>query len=382
LSRLLPLSLLAVTALLVVACAVPAAPPPAPAATQAAPTQAAATQAAPAPTEAAATQAAPAPTQAAAMQPVTFQAGYLPQGNISFVAAYVAKEKGYFADEGLDVTIEHASPGGGEQFQRLAAKDIQFTTQTAENFAKQVETAAPPFVGVAVFGHATDHGLIVLEDSAIKDIPDLAGKKIGIKTGEGADPPWLLGMLKSAGLDFDDVELVQVGFDPRVILPESGAGQVDALQVFKSNEPDTLDRMGFKTRLFNPEDYGMTFLGQMYVTHSDLIRDDPEMVQKFVDATMKGLAFTLDPANANEVTDIVMKYAGADASREHNQFIWETEAEYVTSDGTQQHGLGYADPQEWETMMNTMVEFGSLKAPVAIEKLWDPQFVEKAAVQP
>lgn len=387
------LTVLALSAMILVvaACAAPppAAPPPAAATSAPAPTQAAATAmpatAMPAtamPATAMPATAMPATTapQSGAMQKVTFQAGYLAQGNISFVAAYVAKEKGYFADAGLDVTIEHASPGGGEQFQRLAAKNIQFTTQTAENFAKQVETAAPPFIGVAVFGHTTDHGLIVLDDSPIKTIADLKGKRIGIKTGEGAQPPWLLGMLKSVGLSFSDVQMVQVGFDPRVILPESGAGQVDALQIFRSNEPDTLGRMGHKVRIFNPEDFGMVFLGQMYITHSDYVKDDPAMVGKFVKATMRGLAFTLDPKNATEVTDIVMKYAGKDANREHNQFIWETEAKYVTSPGTKEFGLGYASDEEWDKMMQTMVDFGSLKALVPVNKLFDAQFVKAADV--
>jgi ABC-type nitrate/sulfonate/bicarbonate transport system substrate-binding protein len=370
---------LALAVLLAAACAPVAAPAPsAPPATSAP-----AATSAPEATSAPAATDAPAATEApsGALQPITFQAGFLPQGNISFVPAYIAKEKGFFEDEGLDVTIEHSSPGGGEQSQRLAAKNIQFTTHTAENFAKQMEAAAPPFIGVAVLGHATDHGLIVLEDSEIQTIEDLRGKKIGIKTGEGAEPPWLLRMLQSAGMTFEDVELVQVGFDPRVILPESGAGQVDALQVFKSNEPDTLARMGFNTRLFKPEDFGSTFLGQMYVTNTDFVRDDPEMVQAFVNATLKGLEYAMDPANKSEVTDIVMKYAGENADREHNEFMWNTEIQYVTSPDTAVHGLGYASPEEWNTMMETMVEFGSLKEVVPLEKLFDPQFVEAAGIK-
>jgi ABC-type nitrate/sulfonate/bicarbonate transport system substrate-binding protein len=341
-----------------------------PAATPVPPTQP------PQPTQAPASTQPPAATNAPALQKITFQAGYLAQGNISFVAAYVAKEKGFFAQEGLDVTIEHASPGGGEQFQRLAAKAIQFTTQTGDAFAQSMAQVNPPFVGVAMFGHQTDAALLVLDNSPIKTLKDLAGKKIGIKTAETASPPWLLGMLNQAGLTFKDVQLLQVGYDPRVVLPDFGAGQVDALQVFRSNEPDTLGRLGDKSRLFLPSDYGITFLGQMYITNKDFVRDDPEMVRKFVRATMKGLQFTLDPANDKEVTDIVMKYAGSDADRAHQAFIWHTEATYVTADSTKQVGLGYASDQEWQDMMSVMVKYGSIKAAVPVAQLWDPQFVK------
>lgn len=46
------------------------------------------------------------------LQPFTFMAGFTPQADVPFVGAYVAKDLGYFADEGLDVTIEHSSGGG------------------------------------------------------------------------------------------------------------------------------------------------------------------------------------------------------------------------------------------------------------------------------
>jgi ABC-type nitrate/sulfonate/bicarbonate transport system substrate-binding protein len=105
------------------------------------------------------------------------------------------------------------------------------------------------------------------------------------------------------------------------------------------------------------------------------------MVQKFVNATLKGLEYAMDPANKSEVTDIVMKYAGENADREHNEFMWNTEIQYVTSPDTAVHGLGYASPEEWNTMMETMVEFGSLKEVVPLEKLFDPQFVEAAGIK-
>ena len=309
------------------------------------------------------------------LQEITFQAGFIPQGNISFVAAYVAKEKGYFEEVGLDVTIEHAAPGTGEQWTRLAGKDIEFTTDPAESFVKRVATNEDlPFASVAVFGHEGDHALMVLEDSGVTEIGQLEGKLVGYKgTGE---PPWLLAMLDSEGLTLDDIQLVQVGFDPRVLLPDFGEGRVDAVQVFKSNEPDILSRQGYNVLLFNPEDFGVHFLGQTYVTHKDFIQDDPEMVRNFVRATMRGLAFALDPANKDEVTDIIMVYAGEDADRVHNEFIWQTEIQFVESESTEQVGLGYATDEEWQNMMDVMVSFGAIEAPLPLDAVWDPQFVE------
>lgn len=313
------------------------------------------------------------------LQAITFQAGFLPQGNISFAAAYIAKEKGFFEDVCLDVTIEHASPGSGEQWQRLAGKDIEFTTDPAESFVNRINgTPDLPFRSVAVFGHEGDHALMVLADSGIESIADVRGLKVGYK-GSETTPPWLLAMLAAEGLAIDDVDIVQVGFDARVLLPDYGEGRVDALQVFKSNEPDTLRRAGVDVIVFKPEDFGVHFLGQTYVTHTDYIRDDPEMVRNFVRATMKGLAYALDPANTDEVTDIIMIYAGEDADRDHNEFIWQTEIQYVQAASTNEVGLGWASDDEWTTMMDYMVSFGSLEAPLEISAFWDGQFVESVS---
>jgi len=306
---------------------------------------------------------------------ITFQAGYLFQGNISMVAAYVAQEKGYFTEQGLDVEMAFTSPGGGENRQRLVAKDIEFTTWAASSFADVMsEDPELPFVSVVMFGQDGDLSLMVLEDSGIQAMTDLVGKTVGFKGG--GEPAWLLAMLVQSGLTLDDVEMVSVGYDPRVLLPEFGAGQVDALQGYKANEPDTLTRLGYPVRVFRPEDYGVPLMGQMYVTHKDLVRDNPEIVQAFVRATMKALEYILDPANAEEVTDYVMIFAGEDRDRDHEQFMWQTEIESVTSPSTDAVGLGYATDEQWQAMMDIMVEYEAIETAVPVDVLWDPQFVE------
>ena len=72
--------------------------------------------------------------------------------------------------------------------------------QTGDDYVWQSENTKPPFVAVEVFGHANDQALAVLDNSPIKTIADLKGKKVGYKPAESSQPPWLLAMLKSAGL--------------------------------------------------------------------------------------------------------------------------------------------------------------------------------------
>lgn len=366
-------ALVAAVVVLAAACAqTPAAPPAATSAPAAAATSAPAAAATTAP--AAATQAPAA--SSGDKQKVTFQAGYLPQGNISFIAAYVAKEKGFFDQEGLDVTIDHTAPGQGENFKRLAASDIQFTTIPGPDLLTQVGDNGVPFVSVAVFGHSSDNGLMTLANSGIKTLKDMEGKKVGYKF---VVLPWMKAMFDAAGVDQSKINFVGVGFDPRVILPDFGEGQVDAVQIFKSNEPDTMTRAGFPVTVFNPEDFGVPTLGQTYITNRQIAQSNPELISKFLKATMMGLQYAVDPKNTEEVTDIIMKYAGADADREHQKFLYQTEIKdsYLTSPATKEVGLGYAADKEWQDMIDVIAKYKGLqKDPPAVNAVWDPQFIK------
>src|SRR5206468_2055524 len=99
------------------------------------------------------------------------------------------------------------------------------------------------------------------------------------------------------------VKQVRVGFDPRVL----SEGQVDILAVFVSNEPGQLERIGYHVTVFDPSEYGVASLGLTYVATRDKVQKDPEALQRFLQAALKGI----DYANSHreEALDIVLKYA-------------------------------------------------------------------------
>jgi len=86
--------------------------------------------------------AAPSPTPVPVpVEKVTFIAGFKPQADLPFVAVYMAKEKGYFRDQSLEVEIQHAT--SGEHIQLLATDRAQFSTGSAG--ANRRSTAGPPW---------------------------------------------------------------------------------------------------------------------------------------------------------------------------------------------------------------------------------------------
>ena len=123
-----------------------------------------------------------------------------------------------------------------------------------------------------------------LANSGIRSVGDWAGKTFGYK---GTVPAEFLAIAAANSLDPDRVSKVRVGFDPRVL----SEGQVDILAVFFSNEPDTLRRLGFKTRVFDPNDFGIQSLGLTYIATRDFIRNDPDAVERFLKAVLRGIDY-------------------------------------------------------------------------------------------
>jgi ABC-type nitrate/sulfonate/bicarbonate transport system substrate-binding protein len=284
-------------------------------------------------------------------RPLTFMAGFKAQANLPFVAAYVAQERGLFAQQGLAVDLRH-SAGQGEHYQLLAARRIDVTTAPAEDVLKLAEEPGLPFVAVALFGQRGDRGFAVLADSDIRTPKDWEGKTVGIKV---LPTPDYLAMLKANGVDRSKVREVPVGFDPRLLAER----KVDVYPVFVANEPDTLRRLGVETRVFEASQYGVPTLGVTYIVHRDLLRDEPAVVDRFLKATLRGLAESFE--RPEEAIDAVMKYApGEDPS--HQRAMFDVERDAATSDLTRQHGLGWMTEEQWRRLHDVLLEFGALKS--------------------
>ncbi|MGB9673921.1 MAG: ABC transporter substrate-binding protein [Anaerolineales bacterium] len=113
------------------------------------------------------------PTSTATPMPtftMTFMAGYKPQANLPFVGVYLAKEKGFFAQQGLDVTIEHSS-GKGEHIQLLLAGKVQVTTMDAATVLQRRVDPGLPVVSIALIGQRGQQAFAALADQGMKSIP-------------------------------------------------------------------------------------------------------------------------------------------------------------------------------------------------------------------
>ncbi len=313
---------------------------------------------------------APPPTAApptdAQPRALTFMGGYKPQANLPFVAAYVANDMGYFAEQGLAVDIKH-SVGQGEHLKLLLQGAVDVTTADGDAVLKRRSEQDLPIVAFALFGQRGSQAYAVLEHSSIRSPKDFEGKVVGYKLYQNPD---YLAMLERAGADRSKIDEVSVGFDPRILVDR----RVDVYPVFTSNEPDLLNRIGFPTRLFDPADYGVATLGLTYVTRRELVEQQPDLLVRFLKATLRGVAVA--QANPEAATDIVMRYAPQE-ERPHQIAMLQSELEMAGGPVADQFGLGWTTREQWQTLQDSLLQYGGLERPIDVSTAFTDQILRR-----
>jgi ABC-type nitrate/sulfonate/bicarbonate transport system substrate-binding protein len=313
--------------------------------------------------------AAPSPTASPTPTPVpekiTFIAGFKPQADLPFVGVYVAQEKGYFRDQALEVEIQHAT--SGEHIQLLATNRAQFSTGSAGDVMKRVATAGVPLVSIAQIGQRDEQSFAVRADSPIRTLKDWEGKLVGYKTTVSAD---YLALVALGGIDRTKVREVAVGFDPRVLAD----GRVDVYPVFTANEPDILARLGIPVRLFDPTSFGVPGLGLSYMTNQQTIDTKPDVVTRFLRASMRGIADAI--ADRDAAIDIVMKYATGE-DRAHQRYMLDTEIDAAQSDLTRANGIGAMDRSRYVALRDFLLQYGGLPKSVDVDAVFTDRFVKE-----
>jgi ABC-type nitrate/sulfonate/bicarbonate transport system substrate-binding protein len=299
------------------------------------------------------------------VEKVTFIAGFKPQADLPFVAVYMAQEKGYFRDQSLEVEIQHAT--SGEHVQLLATNRVQFSTGSAGDVMKRVASAGVPLVSIAQIGQRDEQSFAVRADSPIRTLKDWEGRLVGYKTTVSAD---YLALVSLGGIDRARVREVAVGFDPRVLAD----GRVDVYPVFTANEPDTLARLGIPVRLFDPTTYGVPGLGLTLMTNQEMIQTKPEIVTRFLRASLRGLADAI--ADRDAAIDVVMKYAPGE-DRAHQRYMLDTEIDAAQNDLTRTSGIGAMDRSRYVALRDFLLQYGGLAKSVDVDAVFNDRFVKE-----
>ena len=164
----------------------------------------------------------------------------------------IAKERGYFADAGLEVElIAPADPSAPPRLVAAGQGDIAISYQPNLHLMTKEKL---PLARIGTLVETPLNSLVALKDGPVKSIADLKGKTVGFSVG-GFEDALLKKMLEEAGLTLDDITLVNVNF---ALSPALIAGKVDAvIGAFRNFELAQLDIEGKPGIAFYPEEHGV-----------------------------------------------------------------------------------------------------------------------------
>lgn len=201
---------------------------------------------------------------------------------------YVALDRGYFADENLDIElIAPADPNDPPKLVAARKADIAISYQPQLHL--QADQGLPLLrIGTLVATPLST--VLTLADGPIKTVADLKGKTVGFSVS-GTEEAVLSAVLKSAGLTLKDIKLVNVNFS---LSPSLASGQVDAVVgAYRNFELTQMDLIGKKGRAFFIEEHGVPPYDQLiYVAHKDSV-NDPRL-RRFLSAVEKGTQYLIN----------------------------------------------------------------------------------------
>jgi NitT/TauT family transport system substrate-binding protein len=252
--------------------------------------------------------------QPAPLTDLTFFLTFVP--NVQFSPLYVAIEKGYFAEEGLNVIIQHGSEPDGVDL--IAAGSLDFGMISGEQVIL-ARANGRPVVYVHEWFQQYPVGIIVPDNSGVASVPDLAGRKVGIPGRYGASYTGLVALLAANDMTEGDITLDPIDFSaPNVMC----LGAIDAAVVYLNNEPLQIQQRadagncGSITGLtLFPVAEAADMVSNGIVTSEKTIAEQPELVRAVVRAFDRGLHDVINnPAEAYLLSQAYVENLPAEAA--------------------------------------------------------------------
>jgi NitT/TauT family transport system substrate-binding protein len=286
--------------------------------------------------------------------------GYIP--NVQFAPFYLAAEKGYFKEEGIAIEFDYTFETDGVAL--VGAGELPFALVSGEQ-VPLARAQGLPVVYAMAWWKGYPVAIAALEESGIRTVQDLKGKKIGVPILAGASYVGFRALLNSAGVTEDEVTLDVVGYNQVEVLV---SGQVDAAVVYANNEPVQLAARGYKVNVIRVADF-VDLASNGLLTNEKTIAEDPELVRGMIRAILRGVQDVI--ADPDAAYPVCRKYVEglADDDPIQKQVLVET-IEFWKTDKP-----GVSDLAAWQNMEATLRSMGLLTGEMDITKAFTNEFL-------
>ncbi len=290
--------------------------------------------------------------------------GFIP--NIQFAPFYVALDRGYYAEEGIDLEFDYSFETDGVKL--VGAGELPFSLVSGEQVLL-ARAQGLPVVYVMAWWHDYPIAIASPIENGIKEPQDLAGTQIGIPGAFGASYVGLRALLHSAGLTEEDITLDSIGFNQVESLI---AEQEQAVVVYANNEPLQLNARGYPVNVIRVADH-VDLASNGILTNELMLANDPELVRGMLRATLRGLRDTIDdPDSAFEISKKYIE--GLDqlsaADQDLQRAVLAESIEFWKTDRP-----GYSDPQAWANMQAVLLDMGFIVEPMDLATAFSNEYL-------
>ena len=299
--------------------------------------------------------------EAGELRQIKLPMGYIP--NIQYAPFYVTIEKGYFAEEGIEIEFDYSFETDGVAL--TGAGEIPFAVASGEQVLLARSQGLPVVYAFAWY-QQFPISVISAPELNINEPADLRGKKIGLPGLFGANFIGLEALLFSAGVDPSEVQMDAIGFNQ---VEAYASGNSDIVVGYTANEPIVLASQGFDLTELRVADY-VSLTANGIVTNEETIANDPELVRGMARALARGIEDTI--ANPDEAYEISLKFVEnlKDQDKDVQMQVLTTSIEFWKAER-----IGYSNPQAWENMNDLLVKMQLIPEPIELSKAFTNEFI-------
>ena len=302
----------------------------------------------------------PADVKTSDLTPMTLQLKWLHQAQ--FAGFYVAAEKGYYEEEGIDLIIK---PGGVgiNVVDEVVSGNADIGLIGAEHIIIS-RSQGLPLTAFATTYRNNPFVLVSMPNSDITLPEDLLGKTANINGIDGMIQ--VRAMFSKLGLDIEQVNIIDYDYD----LAPFYAGEIDVTPAFAAGSLMPIKEQVPDVNLIWPIDYGIYLYADTLFADEEFIQNQSDLVLRFLRATLRGHVYALE--NTQEAAQISLSYADVkDLELQQNMIEASLPLIYTGEDE-----IGWMKNSVWQGMYHILSEQGLLEKEFNIKEAYTMQFLE------
>ena len=261
-----------------------------------------------------------------------------------FAGYYAAVQQGYYKQAGLDVVIHEGTPD------KIPVNEVlqghaQYGVANSELVLERLK--GEPLVLLAAIYQHSPSVLLARKEAKIFSPSDLIGKKV-MMIDPRVDVDFLA-MFSSERVNIKDIQIIPSSFDIQDLVK----GKVDAFNGYLSNEPYFLKQQGVEFNVLNPRNYGIDFYSDMLFTSENELKQHPERVKAFLNASLQGWQYAL--SHPQEIIALLQNQYKVTKTKGHLEFETEATRSLIVSDSVE---IGHINPWRIEHMADIFIQAG------------------------